>query len=72
MRVLLCGVLVVVGLLLLATPALPAGMLLVGLGLVLFRRVTPASEERFTAALMLLGGVGAAVVGLRFVLQLLG
>lgn len=69
MRLVLSAVLVVIGLLLLATPALPVGLALMGLAVLGFRSVTPAAEERFTAALMLLGGAGAAVVVVRFVLQ---
>jgi hypothetical protein len=69
MRSLLCLVLMVVGLLLLATPGLPAGLLLMYVAYRLFNGVTPAAEERFTAALMILGGLGAAAVFVTFLVQ---
>lgn len=69
MRALLCLMMVVVGLLLLGTRALPVGLLMIAAAVWLFGAVGPAREERFTAILMILGGFGAVAVAAQFVLE---
>jgi hypothetical protein len=67
MRALICLVMVVVGLLLLATPGLPAGLLLIaGAAWV---GVPGRAEDRFTTGLMLMGAAGALAMMGRFALE---
>jgi hypothetical protein len=64
MRAVLVLGMIVVGLLLLATPGLPAGLALIAAGA--WIGVPGRTEDRFTTALMLLGGAGAIAMIVRF------
>jgi VIT1/CCC1 family predicted Fe2+/Mn2+ transporter len=65
--------LVVFGMLLLATPALPLGLLLVLVGWWVSAKSKLSNDSSgFTTVLMLLGGLGAALVYLQAAWQFLG
>lgn len=69
MRLALLLLLVVPGLVLLATPALPLGLAMIGAGGWLYERPGSRGDEGFIAVLMLLGGLGALAVFAEFIWQ---
>lgn len=70
MRALLVLVLIVGGMLLLATPGLPAGLALIAAGVGI--GVPGRTEDRFMTALMLAGAAGAILTIAQFALERLG
>lgn len=61
--------LVVFGLVLLATPALPLGLAMIGLGVWQFERRGHRGSDGFITLLMILGGLGALAVFAQFIWQ---
>jgi hypothetical protein len=59
MRITLAALLIIFGLLTLATPALLLGLAMIVAGGWLFTKVTVRDEEGFTAGLFILGALGA-------------
>ncbi len=66
MRLAILLLLVVPGLVLLATPALPLGLAMIGGGAWLYAAPGDRGDEGFIAILMLLGGLGALAVVAEF------
>jgi len=61
MKLFLLVILVVPGLVLLATPALPLGLLLIWLGWWIYERSGMRSSDAFVTVVMVSGGIGAVV-----------
>lgn len=61
--------LVIFGLILLATPALPIGLGMIGLGVWQFERRGHRGSDGFITVLMVLGGLGALAVLAQFIYQ---
>lgn len=60
---------VVFGLVLLATPALPLGLAMIGGGVWAYERKGNRGDDRFVAALMVLGALGGAAIIVTFIWQ---
>ncbi|HEY1129124.1 MAG TPA: hypothetical protein VGF12_06955 [Roseateles sp.] len=69
MRLALMLPLVVFGLVLLATPALPLGLGMIALGIWQYERRGHRGSDGFITVLMVLGGLGAAAVVVQFIAQ---
>lgn len=69
MRLALLLLLVIPGLVLLATPALPLGLGMICGGVWIYERPGGRGDERFMALLMTLGGIGALAVIAQFIWQ---
>ncbi len=61
MKLFLLVIVVVPGLVLLATPALPLGLLMMWLGWWIYERSGMRSSDAFITVVMVLGGIGAVV-----------
>ncbi len=61
--------LAIFGLVLLATPALPVGLLLIWLAWRVYERPGRRDDECFTRVLMTLGGLGVAAVFVQFAIE---
>jgi hypothetical protein len=61
--------LVVFGLVLLATPALPLGLGMIAFGVWFYERPGGRGDEAFIALLMILGGLGAFALVAQFIWQ---
>jgi len=69
MKPFLSVILVVPGLVLLATPALPLGLLMMWLGWWLYERSALGNSDAFITVVMVLGGFGALAPTLRELLR---
>jgi hypothetical protein len=62
--------LAVVGLLLLATPALPVGLALLGAAWWVYEKTGRRDDEGFVGLLMVLGGLGAGAYYLQYLIEI--
>lgn len=69
MKMLLMVPMMIFGMVLLATPALPLGLLLMWLAWWIYERSNLSNGEVLITSLMVLGGIGAAAIFAQFIFQ---